>query len=99
MSNQSKPDKQSRGIILRRMLITLVFLEQPRTIKELAERLGIRKWGAHLYLNSFRKVGFPIESRERKILGKGLNPMEHWINCNGIVVLETCQMWAKLRGM
>ena len=99
MSNQSKAQKQPKGTVLRRLLITLVYLEQPRTIRELAAHLGIQKWGAHLYLRSFKTVGWPIQSRERLIQGKGLNPREYWINCTGIVILETLRMCAKLRGM
>lgn len=99
MSNQSKANKQSRGTVLRRLLVTLVFLEEPRTIKELAAHLGIHKWGAYLYLRSFKTVGFLIKSKERVISGKGLNPQEFQIDCNGIVILETMRMWARLRGM
>ena len=99
MTNQSKAQKQSRGTVLRRLLITLVFLEKPHTIKELSAHLGIQKWGAHIYLRSFRDVGVLVESRERVIQGKGLNPREFWIDCNGIVVLETLRLWGKLTGM
>lgn len=99
MSKESKAQKQSRGTVLRRLLVTLVYLEKPRTVKELAAHLGIRKWGATIYLDSFRKVGLAVESRERVIPEKGLNPKEFWIDCNGIVILETLRMWAKLRGM
>lgn len=99
MSQEPKAQKQSRGTVLRRLLITLVYLEKPRTVKELATHLGIQKWGAHIYLDSFRKVGVPVGSRERVIAGKGLNPAEFWIDCNGIVILETLRLWAKLKGM
>lgn len=99
MTNQSKGQKQSRGTVLRRLLITLVFLEKPRTVKELATHLGIQKWGAHIYLRSFRDVGVSVESRERVIPGKGLNPKEFWIDCHRVVVLETIKMIAKLKGM
>ena len=99
MSEESKAQKQSRGTVLRRLLITLVYLEKPRTVKELAEHLGIQKWGATIYLRSFRQVGLSVKTRERVVLGRGLNPAEFWIDCEGIVVLETCRMWAKLKGM
>lgn len=91
--------KTPRGTVIRRIATVLIFLEEPRTVKQLAQKLGVRADCAYVYLDMLRKEGYLLKSREKFVPGTGLNPKEWWIDCNGIMVLKTVQMIAKLKGM
>lgn len=91
--------KQARGTVIRRIAIVLVFLEQPRTAKQLAQKLDIKADCAYVYLDMLRKAGYPLRSREKFVAGTGLNPREYWLDFTGSIFLEGLRFWAKLRGM
>lgn len=89
--------KQARGTVIRRIAIVLVFLEQPRTAKQLAQKLDIKADCAYVYLDMLRKAGYPLRSREKFVAGTGLNPMEYWVDYHGIIVLEALRLLKKLQ--
>ena len=60
----------------------MVLLRQPHTVTEIGEELGIGKWCVYGYLET-AKDRFPLMSRKRVIEGKGMNPLEYWIDYLG----------------
>lgn len=82
-----------------RILTVLAFLEEPHTAKQLAQKLDIKPNCAYIYLDMLKKAGYPLQSREKYVPEKGLNPREYWVDYHGIVILEALRMIAKLRGM
>ncbi len=85
--------------IILRIIKTILFLENPHTIKELGKEIGLSKFSARIYLRTFKEVGLEIMSRQRISPKTGENPMEYWIDCNRVVVLETVKMIARLKEM
>lgn len=93
MSSVSKPK------MLLRIIKTIVFLENPHTIKELSQHLEISKFVARIYFAMIKESGLELLSRERKSPKTGNNPMEYWINYKGQIVLEGIRILAWLKGM
>lgn len=91
--------KTSRGTVIYRAVILLKYLEEPHTVKEIAEHLGIRPDCAYVYIAVLRVAQYPLEERSRIIPGTGRDPIEYWINYKGDIVLEGLRTFARLRGM
>lgn len=84
--------------IILRIIKTILFLENPHTIKELAKHLEISKFVARIYFGTMEEAGLKLRSKERISPKTGKNPREYWVDCNRVVVLETVKMIARLQG-
>lgn len=88
----------AKGAIIFRISRALIYLsDEPRTMKELARELGIRKWGANAYISMFKKAGYPIRWRERVLPGTGVNPREFWLAWSDPIMWEAMRILLELR--
>ena len=91
--------KWNKGYLTYRIARSLMFLEVPHTVGELAKEIGISMHGAACYLPMLEKAGYPVLSQKRAVPGAGQNPLEYWINYKGVIVMEGIRILARLRGM
>lgn len=83
--------------IILRIIKTILFLEEPHTIKELANHLEISKFVARIYFGMIKEAGLELRSKERISPKTGKNPREYWLDYHGIISLEALRLLKKLR--
>lgn len=91
--------KSPKGIIVHRIAQTLIFLEEPHTVKELGRKLGITNYCAYVYITMLRKAGYQIRSRERFVYGKGMSPKEYSLIGLPQIVRDALELMRALKGM
>ncbi|MCG2690403.1 helix-turn-helix domain-containing protein [Candidatus Parcubacteria bacterium] len=51
------------GEIIRRTILLLKYLQEPRTIKEIADKMGLSKRGAYRCLKGLKEAGVSVEKK------------------------------------